>query len=124
MSEKQGCAGKVIQIWPDDLLDVTGAEYSRFLIKFSAVNCSPCENLQAFLDSGLLELEHDLPVFQIKAKDNTTNVYNDLRKFFKFKTLPYCVVTSTSLDVIDHMAGFSDPEIFKSFIYKNFNVSQ
>ncbi|KAM0681069.1 hypothetical protein GINT2_000853 [Glugoides intestinalis] len=110
----------IIQITPETCLEITESHYDKFIIKFSADNCPSCENLQRFLDKNTLSLKAQLPIYKVDVKDTKVPVYNDLRMFFKFRSLPHIVVTNNSLEELDKISGFSNIDTFKAFIEKNF----
>ncbi len=113
--------GKIIEYWPDNLLDITETDDGKFMIKFTADDCPGCVNLQNLIESMHFNVKEDIKIFNVKAKDPNSTVFADLRSFFKFKTLPVCVITDNSLKEFDRMDGFKDPNIFKELIKKNFN---
>lgn len=113
-------SGKLIQIHPKSSIEITESSCGKFLIKFSSPQCVPCQKLQEFLDSGSLDLKKDLTVYHVNIRDTESMVYSDLKMFFSFKSVPFCVVTDSSLDTIDKFAGFSDSKAFEDFIHKNF----
>ena len=72
------------------------------------------------MDANSLKLQDNLLVYQIQIRDpKQGDVYNHLRNFFEFRSVPFCVVTNKKLELIDSFTGFK-PETFTSFIYKHF----
>lgn len=106
-------------VTPEEITSNTGV---NFMIKFSAVGCQPCVNLQKFLDQGSLKPKDSLTIYHVQVRDPKQEaVYNHLRKFFEFRSVPYCVVTNSNLELIDSMTGFK-PETFISFVGNHFNL--
>jgi len=108
----------IVQVWPESLIDITEAVPDKFMIKFSSDNCVPCQKLQKLLDDCSVGNLKKMHVFQIKVGD--ARIYADLRRFFKFRTLPFCVVTNKSLDCIETMCGFTEATAFEEFVQRHF----
>lgn len=110
--------GAVVQIWPESLMEITEATPEKFMIKFSSDACVPCRKLQNLIDTEKLGNTGEMHLFQVKVGD--TEIYGDLRRFFKFRTLPFCVVTNKSLDCIETMSGFTEQPVFEAFVRRHF----
>ena len=112
----------LIEVYPSSISQITSSEQNKFLIKFSSVGCRPCVLLQEFLNAGKLRNEDNLLLYQVQIRDpKQEEVFNELRKYFQFNSVPFCVVTNKSLDLIDSYTGFK-PEAFTSFIGKHFKL--
>lgn len=92
-------SGKLIQISPTTLSEITGSKYNSFIIKFSKEYCPPCNVFKEWLDSGKFEPKKDVVIYKVNLDDEKQHeVGHDLRKVFPLRSVPYCVFTNKSLD--------------------------
>lgn len=104
-------SAKLIQVSPTALSEITGSEYSKFIIKFSSDACPPCRAFQDWLDSGEFKPEKDVVIYKIKLRDESQDeVAQDLRKRFTFRSIPYCVFTDRSLSTKKTLVGWNQQD--------------
>lgn len=105
--------GKVIQIHPKTLSEITESEHSRFIIKFSSQGCPPCRAFQEWLDAGNLKPKNDVTIYHVLVglqDSDQADVALELRRVFLFRGVPHFVFTDRTLEPKKTITGWKQQE--------------
>jgi thiol-disulfide isomerase/thioredoxin len=117
---KQGQRSKqIIKMKPTHISEITEGKYDKFIIKFGASYCPPCKMMAEFLNTQSIPLQNDVPIYIIQLDEDQEEIAKALSEVIEFNSIPYCVVSNKSFEVIDSIEGFNKNS-FIAFIEKNF----
>ncbi len=107
-------------IKPLTLSEITESPYEKFIIKFGAEYCPPCKKLNSFLESKSFTPSKLVPIYMLQIEDESQKDFTEtLAKHFNCRSIPYCIVSDTSLNDLAHLVGFERTKFIK-FVENNF----
>lgn len=93
----------------------------KFIVKFSAERCPPCNALHAFINGPNFRANEKIQFYNIKVRDpDQEDICTELRKNLTFNRVPHCVVMDKNFTELDTFAGFSGATSFEEFLGKHF----